>query len=419
LIQFVYRKHIRLKAYNITILRRLFAMAKKTIKDVDLKNKRVIMRADFNVPLKNGAITDDTRIRETLPTIKYILDQPGSSLILMSHLGRPDGQIIPEDSLKPVAARLQELLGRPVKMAPDCVGPEVGKMVQAMKGGDVLLLENLRYNKGETKNIPEFSKELASFADIFVNDAFGTAHRPHASMVGVAAHLPTVAGFLMEKEVKYLGDLLQKPEKPFVAIIGGAKVSTKIAVLEALLPKVTTLIIGGAMSYTFLKAQGYKVGKSLVENEFIDTAKKLLENAKKQNVDILLPVDHYVASENSETAKAEYDGEINIPDDKIALDIGEKTIEIYKDKIKAAKTVVWNGPLGRFEFEAFAKGTHEIAKIIAESKAISVVGGGDSVAAVNKFKLASKMTHVSTGGGASLEYLEGKELPGVKAIMDK
>jgi phosphoglycerate kinase len=394
-------------------------MPKKTIKDADLKNKRVIMRADFNVPLKNGSITDDTRIRETLPTIKYILDQPGTSLILMSHLGRPDGQVIPEDSLKPVAARLSELLGKNVLMAPDCVGPEVAKMVKEMKPGSVVLLENLRYNKGETKNIPEFSKELASFADIFVNDAFGTAHRPHASMVGVAAHLPTVAGFLMEKEVKYLGDLLQKPEKPFIAIIGGAKVSTKIAVLEALLPKVSTLIIGGAMSYTFLKAQGYKVGKSLVEDEFIETAKSLLENAKKKGVAILLPVDHIVASENTETAKAEYVDEIDIPDGKIALDIGPKTIDIYKKNIMSAKTIVWNGPLGRFEFEAFSKGTLEIAKIIADSKATSVVGGGDSVAAVNKFKLASKMSHVSTGGGASLEYLEGKDLPGVKAIMDK
>jgi phosphoglycerate kinase len=394
-------------------------MPKKTVKDVDLTNKRVIMRADFNVPLKNGSITDDTRIRETLPTIKYILDQKGTSLILMSHLGRPDGTVIPEDSLKPVAARLTELLGKQVAMAPDCVGPEVAKMVKEMKPGSVLLLENLRYNKGETKNIPEFSKELASFADIFVNDAFGTAHRPHASMVGVAAHLPTVAGFLMDKEVKYLGDLMQKPEKPFVAIIGGAKVSTKIAVLEALLPKVSTLIIGGAMSYTFLKAQGYAVGKSLVEDEFINTAKSLLENAKKKGVDIMLPVDHQVASENTETAKAEYVDGIAIPDGKIALDIGPKTIELYKAKIMAAKTIVWNGPLGRFEFAAFSKGTEEIAKMIANSKATSVVGGGDSVAAVNKFKLASKMSHVSTGGGASLEYLEGKELPGVKAIMDK
>jgi phosphoglycerate kinase len=394
-------------------------MPKKTIKDVDLKNKKVIMRADFNVPLKNGSITDDTRIRETLPTIKYILDQPGSSLILMSHLGRPDGQVIPEDSLKPVAVRLSELLGKKVDMAPDCVGPEVAVMVKAMKPGSVLLLENLRYNKGETKNIPEFSKELASFADIFVNDAFGTAHRAHASMVGVAAHLPTVAGFLMEKEVTYLGDLLQKPEKPFVAIIGGAKVSTKIAVLEALLPKVSTLIIGGAMAYTFFKAQGHTVGNSLVEDNLIDTAKSLLENAKKKSVEILLPVDHMVASENTETAKPEYVAGIDIPDGKVALDIGAKTIEVYKKCVMAAKTVVWNGPLGRFEFEAFAKGTLEIAKIIADSKATSVVGGGDSVAAVNKFKLASKMTHVSTGGGASLEYLEGKELPGVKAIMDK
>ncbi len=394
-------------------------MPKKTVKDVDLKNKKVIMRTDFNVPLKNGVITDDTRIRETLPTINYILQQPGASLILMSHLGRPDGEVLPEASLKPVAARLSELLGKNVVMAPDCVGPDVAKLVKEMKAGSILLLENLRYNKGETKNIPEFSKELASFADIFVNDAFGTAHRPHASMVGVAAHLPTVAGFLMEKEVQYLGDLMQKPEKPFVAIIGGAKVSTKIAVLEALLPKVSTIIIGGAMSYTFLKAQGYKVGKSLVEDEFIDTAKSLLENAKKKSVDILLPVDHYVASENTETAKAEYVGEIAIPDGKIALDIGPKTIDLYKKCIMAAKTIVWNGPLGRFEFEAFSKGTLEIAKIIADSKATSVVGGGDSVAAVNKFKLASKMTHVSTGGGASLEYLEGKELPGVKAIMDK
>ncbi len=391
-------------------------MAKKTVRDIDLKNKRVLMRADFNVPVKDGVITDDTRIRAALPTIKYILDQEGVSLVLMSHLGRPKGSVKPELSLKPVAKHLSNLLGREVKMAPDCIGEEVEKMAKELGAGEVLLLENLRFHAEEEKNDSEFAKKLASLGEIYVNDAFGTAHRAHASTEGVAHYLPAVAGFLMEKEIKFLGGVVENPEKPFVAIIGGAKVSTKIGVLESLLKNVNTLIIGGGMSYTFLKVLGHSIGKSLLEEEFLDTAKKLLDKASELGVKVLLPQDHLVASEFSENAEAEYVGSVDIPEGKIGMDIGKKTLDTYRDVIANAKTVVWNGPLGVFEFDNFANGTLEVAKMVAECKGTTVVGGGDSVAAVNKFGLADKIDHVSTGGGASLEYLEGKELPGIKVL---
>lgn len=393
-------------------------MAKKTVRDVDLTNKRVIMRADFNVPLKNGEITDDTRIRAALPTIKYILEQAGTSLILMSHLGRPKGEVKPELSLKPVAARLSRLLGIDVQMAPDSTGPEVEKMAAALGHGQVLLLENLRFNGKEKKNDPEHARKLASLAEVYINDAFGTAHRAHASTEGIAHVLPAYAGFLIEKEIKFLGGLLANPEKPFVAIIGGAKVSTKISVLESLLPKVSTLIIGGGMAYTFLKVQGHTIGKSLLEDDYRETARSLLEKAAEAGVEILLPQDHVVASEFAENAVAENVDGVNIPEGKIGMDIGPKTLLSLKDRIMNAKNIIWNGPMGVFEFSAFAGGTLEVANLVAASSATSVVGGGDSVAAVNKFGLADKINHVSTGGGASLEFLEGKNLPGIAALQE-
>ncbi|MBN2351202.1 MAG: phosphoglycerate kinase [Spirochaetales bacterium] len=391
-------------------------MAVKTVKDIDLKNKRVLMRVDFNVPVKDGKITDDTRIREALPTITYILEQPGASLVLMSHLGRPKSGPAPEFSLKITADRLAELLKKPVKMAPDCVGAETEAMAKALKPGDALMLENVRFHKEETANDPGFAKRLSAMGDVYVNDAFGTAHRAHASTEGLAHLLPAAAGFLIEKEVKFFGDLLANPEKPFVAIIGGAKVSTKIAVLESLLPKATTFIIGGGMAYTFLKAQGIEIGKSLVENDFIPTAKEFLDKANAAGVDVILPVDHVVADEFKEDAKPEpVDGRA-VPAGKVAMDVGQKTLALCKDKIANAKNVVWNGPMGVFEFKAFAQGTLEIAQAVAGSSAVTVVGGGDSVAAVNQFGLKDKIDHVSTGGGASLEFLEGKVLPGIKAL---
>jgi len=393
-------------------------MAKKTLKDADLTNKRVIMRVDFNVPIKDGKITDDTRITAALPSIEYILKQKGSSLILMSHLGRPKG-VEPALTLKPVADKLGSLLGKPVKMAPDSIGPEVEKIAANLKAGEVLMLENVRFYEGEKKNDAAHAKKLAALAQIYVNDAFGTAHRAEASTEGIAHILPAYAGFLIEKEMKFLGGILENPQKPLVAIIGGAKVSTKISVLESLLPKVSTLIIGGGMAYTFLKVQGHTIGKSLVEPEFFDTAKSLLEKAKKAGVEIILPSDHLAASEFAETAKPQAINAIDIPDNLMGMDIGPKTMAACKDRILAAKNIVWNGPMGVFEFAAFAKGTQEIARYVAESKGTSVVGGGDSVAAVNQFGLTDKIDHVSTGGGASLEFLEGKVLPGIAALLDK
>jgi phosphoglycerate kinase len=394
-------------------------MAKKTVRDIDLKNKKVLVRVDFNVPLKGGEITDDTRITAALPTLKYILDQKGASLILMSHLGRPKKGPDKENSLAPVAKRLSQLLGKNVVLAPDCVGPEAEKVVKAMKPGDVVLLENVRFHPEEEKNDPAFAKALASLGDVYVNDAFGTAHRAHASTEGVAHVLPGVAGFLMEKEIKFLGGVLENPVKPFVAIIGGAKVSTKIAVLESLLPKVSSFIIGGGMAYTFLKVKGVSVGKSLVEEDFIKTASDFLDAAKKAKVEVLLPVDHKVGAEFSENAKAELVDNVNVPDGKVSMDVGPKTLELFRERIAKAKTVVWNGPLGVFEFPEFSKGTQELAKMVAACPGITVVGGGDSVAAVNQFGLADKMKHVSTGGGASLEYLEGKNLPGIAALQER
>jgi phosphoglycerate kinase len=391
----------------------------KTLKDVDLRGKRVLCRVDFNVPIKDGRIGDDTRIRAALDTINYILGQEGSSLVLMSHLGRPKGKVVPEQSLAPVAARLGELLGRQVSMASDCVGPEVEKQAERLEAGQVLLLENLRFHREETDNDARFAARLARLGQIYVNDAFGSAHRAHASTEGVAHHLPGVAGFLMEKEIRFLGGVLENPEKPFVAVIGGAKVSTKIAVLESLLPKVSSFIIGGAMAYTFLKTQGHEVGASLVEEELLGTAGDLLNKAAQRNVEVLLPVDHLVAAEFSETAEAEYVAEIDIPEGKIGMDVGRNTLARYTGVIEGAKTLVWNGPMGVFEFPAFAQGTLETAKAVSRCSGTTVVGGGDSVAAVKQFGLDGAISHVSTGGGASLEYLEGKDLPGIRALEDK
>lgn len=394
-------------------------MAKKTVKDIDLKGNRVLSRVDFNVPLKQGKITDDTRIRESLPTIRYILEQKGARLVLMSHLGRPKGGPSPEFSLKPVAERLGELLGRKVIMAGDCVGEEVERQSKALEEGQVLLLENVRFHKEEEANDAEFAKKLARLGDVYVNDAFGSAHRAHASTEGVAHHLPAVAGFLMEKEIRFLGGVLENPKKPFVAIIGGAKVSSKIAVLESLLPKVSSFIIGGGMAFTFLKAQGHPVGKSLVEDDLLDTARSLLAKARQQGVAVHLPVDHVVAAAFDEKAAAEAAGTVDVPEGKMAMDIGPKSLAEFAQVIRGAQTVVWNGPLGVFEFPQFAKGTLEIAKVVAQCKGTTVVGGGDSVAAVQQFGLADKLSHVSTGGGASLEFLEGKQLPGIVALQNR
>ena len=393
-------------------------MAKKTVRDIDLRNKKVLVRVDFNVPLKEGRITDDTRITAALPTLTYVLDQKGASLVLMSHLGRPK-KPDKENSLAPVAQRLSELLGKKVTLAPDCVGPAAESVVKSMKPGDVVLLENVRFHPEEEKNDPAFAAQLAALGDVYVNDAFGTAHRAHASTEGVARILPGVAGFLMEKEIKFLGGVFENPAKPFVAIIGGAKVSTKIAVLESLLPRVTTMIIGGGMAYTFLKVQGHAIGASLVEDDLTQTASALLTKATQAGVEVLLPIDHKVGGEFSESAKAEAVDGLEIPAGKVAMDIGPKSVALFRERIVKARTVVWNGPLGVFEFPAFASGTQEIAKAVADCKGTTVVGGGDSVAAVNQFGLADRITHVSTGGGASLELLEGKQLPGVVALQDK
>ncbi len=388
----------------------------RTLKTLELNNKRCLVRVDFNVPLKNGIITDDTRIKSALPTLNYILSQKGASLVIMSHLGRPGGQVKKEYSLGHVRGRLQELLGRDVTMAGDCIGSKVKNMTLSLKAGEVLLLENLRFHKEETENNPVFSKQLAENGDVYINDAFGTAHRAHASTEGVTHYLPSAGGFLIEKEVNFFDPLVSNPEKPFVAIIGGAKVSSKISVLESLLKNCTALIIGGGMAYTFLKAKGINIGNSLIEEDYLDTALKLMKSAEEKGVEILLPIDHMAAEEFSDTAEARYINDVNIPDGFIGMDIGSETLNSYKDIISNAKSLVWNGPLGVFEFENFSKGTLGVAELVASCKGTTVVGGGDSVAAVNKFGYADRIDHVSTGGGASLEYLEGKILPGIAAL---
>jgi len=392
---------------------------KKTIEDINLKSKKVLVRVDFNVPLdENRNITDDTRIRAALPTIKYLLDQQ-AKVVLMSHLGRPKGQFKPEFSLKPVAKRLSELLGQEVTMAEDVIGESAQKAVAEMKDGDVVLLENLRFHKEETDNDPEFAKALASFGEVYVNDAFGTAHRAHASTEGVAHHLPAVAGYLIKKELEIMGKALSNPERPFVAILGGAKVSDKIGVIENLIEKVDTLIIGGGMAYTFFKARGYEIGDSLLEADKVELAKSLEEKAKAKGVKFLLPVDNVVAKEFKADAEHKVVPSNEIPAGWQGLDIGPETRELYGKEIKNAKTVVWNGPMGVFEMPAFAKGTEAIAQYMSECEGTTIIGGGDSAAAVEQMGFADKMSHISTGGGASLEFLEGKVLPGVAALDDK
>ena len=390
-------------------------MVLNTIKEADLKGKRVVIRVDFNVPVKEGVVKDATRIKAALPTIKYILDE-GASLVVMSHFGRPKGQKNPDFSMAPIAKDFEKLLGRTVKRAKDVIGPEVEAEVKALKPGEVLLLENVRFYKEEEANDPEFAKTLASYGDIYCNDAFGTAHRAHASTEGVAHYLPSYAGFLIEKEVKFMAPLLENPEKPFVAVIGGSKVSSKITVLESLVKTCDTIVIGGGMAYTFLSVLGKEIGKSLFEADYIETAKAFLAKAAEKGVKVILPVDHVCAAEFAENAEPVLVDDVNIPSDLMGMDIGPKTVALIVEEIKKAKSVVWNGPMGVFEFEAFSKGTGEVAKALAESNATSVVGGGDSVAAINKFGLADKISHVSTGGGASLEFLEGKTLPGIKAL---
>lgn len=392
---------------------------KKIITDVDVDKKKVFVRADFNVPLdENGVITDDTRIQKTLPTIRYLLDHQ-AAVILASHLGRPKGKVVAKYSLKPVAARLSELLGIPVQMAPDCIGAETETMAGALQPGQVLLLENLRFHGEEEKNDPEFSRKLASLADVGINDAFGCCHRAHASVAGIAAFLPMAAGFLLEKEIRFIGGAVDHPAHPFAAIIGGAKVSDKIEVISNLLPKVDVMIIGGGMANTFLAAQGYGIGKSLVEADKIDLAKKLIAQAADEGKKLLLPVDVNVAETFSNDAAHKVVPADAVPEDWMILDIGTKSQELFARELDPMKLIVWNGPMGVFEMENFAKGTEAVARAVAHSQAVSIVGGGDSVSAVNKTGLANQISHISTGGGASLEYLEGKKLPGIESLSDK
>jgi phosphoglycerate kinase len=392
---------------------------KKSVEDIDVQGKKVIVRCDFNVPQdENGAITDDKRIVASLPTIQYLL-QHGAAVILCSHLGRPKGEFKMKFSLKPVAERLSQLLGQEVKMAEDVIGPSAKALAAQVQPGQAILLENVRFHKEEEKNDPAFAKELASMADIYVNDAFGTAHRAHASTAGIAAYLPAVCGFLIQKEITIMGKALSDPARPFVAILGGAKVSDKIGVINNLIEKCDTIIIGGGMSYTFMKSQGKAIGTSLCEEEKLELAKGLLEKAQEKGVSILLPEDTVCAKEFAADAKPYVFAAGEIPDDMMGLDIGPKTIEKFSQALKNAGTVVWNGPMGVFEFDAFAVGTKAIAKAISESNAVSIIGGGDSAAAVEKLGYADKMTHISTGGGASLEFLEGLELPGIACLEDK
>ncbi|SFJ14095.1 MULTISPECIES: phosphoglycerate kinase [unclassified Bacillus (in: firmicutes)] len=394
-------------------------MNKKSIRDVDLKGKRVFCRVDFNVPMKEGKITDETRIRAALPTIQYLVEQ-GAKVILASHLGRPKGQVVEEMRLTPVATRLGELLGKDVKKADEAFGPAVQETIAAMNEGDVLVLENVRFYAGEEKNDAELAKEFAALADIFVNDAFGAAHRAHASTAGIADYLPAVSGFLMEKELEVLGKALSNPDRPFTAIIGGAKVKDKIGVIRHLLDKVDNLIIGGGLAYTFVKAAGHEIGKSLCEDDKIELAKEFMQLAQEKGVNFYMPVDCVVADDFSETANRQVVDIDSIPATWEGLDIGPKTSAIYADVIKNSKLVVWNGPMGVFEMAPYAEGTKAVGQALADAEGTySVIGGGDSAAAVEKFGMADKMSHISTGGGASLEFMEGKELPGVVCLNDK
>ena len=394
-------------------------MNKKTVRDIDVAGKKVLVRCDFNVPQdENGAITDNRRIVAALPTIKYLLEN-NAKVILCSHLGRPKGEINPKYSLRPVAEELSKLLGKEVKLASDVIGESAKALTSNMQQGDVVLLENVRYEAGEEKNDEDLSKAFASLAEIYVNDAFGTAHRAHSSTTGVASYLPAVSGFLIEKELEFLGSSLENPTRPFVAILGGAKVSDKIGVIEKLLDKVDTLIIGGGMAFTFLKSQGHKIGKSICEEDKLDLARELLEKAKSKGVKLLLPIDTHVSTEYSNDADDKWVESVDIPDDWEGLDIGPETIKLFEEALQGAKTVVWNGPLGVCEFDKFKTGTYEVAKMLAKLDATTVIGGGDSAAAIEKMGLSDKMSHISTGGGASLEFLEGKKLPGIEALQDK
>ena len=395
-------------------------MNKKTIKDIEVKNKKVLVRCDFNVPQnkETGEITDNRRIKAALPTIQYLLEN-NAKVILCSHLGRPKGEVNTKYSLKPVAEELSKLLNKEVKLATDVIGESAKELTSNIKEGEVVLLENVRFHKEEEKNEPEFSKALAEMAEVYVNDAFGTAHRAHSSTTGVADYLPAVSGFLIEKELEFLGGALEEPAHPFVAILGGAKVSDKIGVIENLIDKVDTLIIGGGMAYTFYKAQGHSIGTSICEDDKIELANSLLEKAKEKNVEILLPIDNNVSSEYSNDAESMIVSSEEIPEGFMGLDIGPKTIEKFEEVVKNAKTVVWNGPLGVCEFPKFEVGTKAVASILANIDAITIIGGGDSAAAIEKLGLADKMTHISTGGGASLEFLEGKLLPGIECLEEK
>ena len=394
---------------------------KKTVEDINVKGKRVIVRCDFNVPIKDGVITNDKRIVAALPTIEYLVKHD-AKVILCSHLGRPKEYGDPAFSLAPVAAKLSELLGQEVVMAKDVVGEDAHDKAAALKDGDIMLLENTRYHKEEKANDPEFAKKMASMGDIFVNDAFGTAHRAHVSTEGLSHYLPSVCGFLIQKEIKFLGGALDNPKRPFIAILGGAKVSDKIGVITNLLDKVNTLIIGGGMAYTFMKAKGYEIGTSICEDDKLDMARDIMNKAKEKNVALLLPLDNVVADKFDENAEYKTVASNSIPSEWMGMDIGEKTIKEFSDAIAGSKTIVWNGPMGVFEFKNFAKGTLAIADAVAKASdagAISVVGGGDSVAAVTSLGYASKMSHISTGGGSTLEFLEGKDLPGISCLNDK
>lgn len=394
------------------------ALNKKTVEDLQVTGKKVLVRCDFNVKMENGVITSDKRIVASLPTIKYLIEN-GAKVILCSHLGRPKGEVVPEFSLAPVAARLSELLGQEVKMAKDVVGESAQALAADLKDGEVLLLENVRYEKGETKNDPELSKKFADLAELYVNDAFGSAHRAHSSTAGVAEHLPAACGYLIQKEIEFIGGALENPKRPLVAILGGAKVSDKIGVITNLIDKCDTLIIGGGMAYTFMKSLGHNIGTSLLEEDKVELAAEMMKKAEEKGVKFLIPVDNKVGKEYAPDTEAMIVNSDDIPDGWMGLDIGPKTQAIFADAVKDAGTVIWNGPMGVSEWEAFASGTVAVATAIADSDAISIIGGGDSAAAIQKLGFADKMSHISTGGGASLEYLEGKVLPGIAALNEK